>query len=161
VNIDEFWAVIEKGKDSDEPESIIKEELGNLSAEEIVSYQEHFDALFDKAYQWTLWGAAYVIGGGCSDDGFIDFRYGLISRGKDVYEKALENPDSLADLGSDAEIENELFGYVALEVHEEKIGKDMPRKDAEGIVEPTGEEWDFDNEDENNKRLPRLMKLFW
>ena len=102
MNIDEFWQVIEKGKESDEPEEIISEELKKLSPEEIISYQEQFDSLFDKAYRWDLWGAAYLIGGGCSDDGFMDFRYGLISRGRKVYEDALNNPDSLASLGEEA-----------------------------------------------------------
>jgi hypothetical protein len=36
-----------------------------------------------------------LINGGMSDDGFTDFRYWLISRGRDVYERALADPDSL------------------------------------------------------------------
>jgi hypothetical protein len=67
-----------------------------------------------------------TIGGGCSDDGFTDFRYGLISLGKNVYYKAIENPDSLVELGADIEIRNESFGYVAFEVYEEKSGTEMP-----------------------------------
>ena len=34
-------------------------------------------------YRWDMWAAAYLIGGGCSDDGFIDFRAGLIAQGLD------------------------------------------------------------------------------
>ena len=36
--------------------------------------------------------AAYLIGGGCSDDDFIDFRAGLMARGCDWYEKARPLP---------------------------------------------------------------------
>lgn len=32
-------------------------------------------------YRRDLWAAAYIIGGGCSDDSFIDFRAGLIAQG--------------------------------------------------------------------------------
>lgn len=48
-------------------------------------------------YRWELWAAAYLIGGGRSDDSFIDFRAGLIAQGRDWYDKAAASPDSLAD----------------------------------------------------------------
>ncbi|MCU7850366.1 MAG: DUF4240 domain-containing protein [Candidatus Thiodiazotropha sp. (ex Lucinoma kastoroae)] len=161
MNIDEFWKIIEKVKESDEPEEIVCEELKKLTPNEIASYQEHFDSLHEKAYQWSLWGAAYVIEGGCSDDGFMDFRYGLISKGKHIYENALNNPDSLADLGAFVEISNESFGYTAHEVYEEITGNEIPRKELTGSREPIGQEWDFEDEAENINRLPRLMKLHW
>ncbi|MBA4369242.1 MAG: hypothetical protein C0403_16570, partial [Desulfobacterium sp.] len=115
MDTQKFWKIIEKIKDSEEPEEAIKNQLNGLTPEEIVSYQEHFDAFFEKAYRWDLWGAAYIIEGGCSDDGFMDFRYGLISKGKEVYETSLKNPDNLADFDLEDEISNELFGYSALE----------------------------------------------
>jgi Protein of unknown function (DUF4240) len=52
---------------------------------------------FADSYDWGLWGAAYVIDGGCSDDGFDYFRAYLISRGRAVFEAAMADPDSLAD----------------------------------------------------------------
>ena len=51
----------------------------------------------DALYRNDLWAAAYLIGGGFSDDGFIDFRAGLIAQGRDWYNKAAAAPDSLAD----------------------------------------------------------------
>ena len=156
----QFWNIIEKVKDSEEAEEAIKSQLYDLTAEEIVSYQEHFDSFFENAYRWDLWGAAYIIEGGCSDDGFMDFRYGLISKGKEVYETSLNNPDNLADMDFEDEISNELFGYSALEVYEEKTGNEIPRKIFEQQDDPIGEEWDFDDEAENKKRLPRLSKKF-
>lgn len=162
MDINEFWKIIDLGKDSEEPAHSLKVELEKLTPEEIVSFQEHFDTLFDNAYRWNLWGAAYIIHGGCSDDGFIDFRYALISRGKDLYEKALQNPDSLSGLGDAAEelLDNELFGYVALEVYENKVGSEIPSNDSTSSDESMGEEWDFDDEAENTKRLPRLSSLY-
>jgi hypothetical protein len=156
----DFWTIIDKVKDSEEPEEDIKIQLDELNPEEVVSYQEHFDIFFENAYRWDLWGAAYIIEGGCSDDGFTDFRYGLISQGKDVYEAALINPDNLAEFDFENELSNELFGYSALEVYEQKTGNETPRKKFEQPDDPTGEEWDFDNENENIKRLPRLWKKY-
>lgn len=160
MNNDEFWDVIEQVKVSEEPEELLKTELEKLPPENIATFQNIFDSLFDDAYRWDLWGAAYLIGGGCSDDGFIDFRYGLISKGREVYERAIENPDTLAGLGEGQEIENEMFGYVAQEVYEEKTGNEIQRAMSK-YSNPQGEQWDFDDEDENLKRLPNLMKAYW
>ncbi|WP_412769018.1 DUF4240 domain-containing protein [Micromonospora zamorensis] len=44
-----------------------------------------------------MWAAAYLIGGGCSDDSFIDFRAGVIALGREWYERVLVSPDGLAD----------------------------------------------------------------
>lgn len=35
--------------------------------------------------------------GGCTDDGFMDFRTWLVAQGKEVYMAALKDPDSLVD----------------------------------------------------------------
>lgn len=161
MNIDTFWALIEPGKNAIEPEIEIAKQLQSLEPAELEAYQAHFDQFKNQAYRWDLWGAAYMIGGGCSDDSFIDFRYGLIAKGREVYEKALQNPDSLADLGADLEIENEAFGYVAQEIYTAKTGKDMPRHSARSSEEDMGEEWDFEDKDENLKRIPRLTAIYW
>src|SRR5205823_6840092 len=46
-----------------------------------------------RLYRHDMWAGAYLIGGGCSDDGFISFRARLIAQGRDWYKKA--SPDSL------------------------------------------------------------------
>src|ERR1700731_1618466 len=64
------------------------------------SFEAAFRRYLNMAYTWDLWGAASVIHGGCSDDGFEYFRRWLVLRGRDVYEDALADPDSLAQLNS-------------------------------------------------------------
>ena len=113
----------------------------------------------DLAYTWKLWGAAYMIGGGCSDDGFIDFRYGLIAKGQTVFEAAVRDPDSLVQLGTCIEIENEAFGYVAQTVYEDKTGDQIVRANASPKEGSMGEKWDFDNNAENAQQLPCLAAL--
>jgi hypothetical protein len=157
VNIDRFWSLIEAGKDADEPEEDLRAQLEALPPAEIVSFQEHFDTVFNQAYRWDLWGAAHLIEGGCSDDGFIDFRYALISRGRAVFERALKDPESLAQ---GEVVSDEAFGYVAQKVYQEKTGQRLPRKELASPAEPAGEEWDFDDDDETARRLPRLNARF-
>ena len=152
MNREQFWQIVAHGQEDEAPGELVRAALEKLPASEIAAYQQHFDALTDQAYRWDLWGAAYVIEGGCSDDGFTDFRYALISRGREVYEAALQNPDSLAavDICSD-----ELFGYVAGEVYEAKTGQAIALASNQA-AEPLGEQWDFDDKKEIRRRLPQL-----
>jgi hypothetical protein len=164
MTIDEFWSLLEGLPPGEDAEEELRKRLAPLDAGEIAEFQAHFDAQHARAYAWLLWGAATIIDGGCSDDGFIDFRYGLISRGRRVFEDALADPDSLADVASRDDdtgyIPNEGIGYVAAEVHEEKTGNEIPRRECDEPPDPTGEEWDFDDEALCAKRLPRLWAKF-
>jgi hypothetical protein len=162
MTLDEFWNLLE-GLPIASAADELKKRLQKLDPAPIAAYQNHFDRLHNQAYDWLLWGAAYIIDGGCSDDGFIDFRYGLISRGRQFYEAALANPDSLADVGStkdEAFIPNEDFGYVALEVYEAKTGNEMPREKTAQPSAPTGENWNFNDEALCAQMVPRLWARF-
>jgi hypothetical protein len=64
----------------------------------MVGFCNHFDSADVGAYTRSLWGAAYVMHGGCSDDSFSDFRATLISHGRTIYDAALADTESLADL---------------------------------------------------------------
>lgn len=157
MDINRFWAIIEPGKVDEEPAKSLRSRLQDLDPHELESFQHHFDLLVKAAYQWSLWGAAYVIEGGCSDDGFTDFRYALISRGRDVYERALVDPDVLADAPICGD---ELFGYVAMDVYETKTGRTMPCRTSGPRGMPGGERWDFRDLEENRRRLPRVTERF-
>jgi hypothetical protein len=54
-------------------------------AEEIVAAQQVLWDLMAESYTNPLWAAAYVINGGCSDDGFDYFRGWLIAQGREVF----------------------------------------------------------------------------
>ena len=72
-----------------------------------------------EAYRWDLWAAAYLIQGGCSDDGFEYFCDWLISLGKHRFEAALRNPDSLAEVIEDEDDEEgrEFEAFAAAVIH--------------------------------------------
>jgi Protein of unknown function (DUF4240) len=114
-----------------------------------------------RAYTWELWGAAYVIEDGCSDDCFRDFRAYLISLGRDPYEAALKSPDSLAPLVEDAETGDwENADDVAPEAYEDVTGEDIPSGDSDLSGRPRGEEWDDEQQDALVQRYPVLAARF-
>lgn len=172
MNSEHFWNIIDKSLLDSDPNTrmdTLKEILRKLTLEEIISFEVTFRSLLNKAYSWNLWGAAYVIHGGCSDDGFEYFRRWLISRGRIAYEAALNDPDSLAKLesepfGLDGVWEFEEFYYVALEVFEEKGGEGDVRDYSEieaGLdgTDPSGEPFE-DDEEYLAKHYPNLWKRF-
>src|SRR5262249_32430575 len=128
---DQFWQIIERAARSDhDPDAqmeALRMALRELSPEKIISFEVAFRRYLSEAYTWDLWGVAYVVNGGCSDDGFEYFRRWLVSKGRDVYEPALADPDSLAQLevrpGPDGVWEFEGIYYVAKQVFEEKGGE--------------------------------------
>lgn len=136
-----------------------------LSTEEVAAFQAAFDRKMADAYSWDLWGAAYLIHGGASDDGFDYFRCWLISRGQATYEAALADPDTLARLipdGSDEPLELEGLAYVAFGIWQQRTGlgpKDFPNAAATGSHEPKGEAFEEDD-DALSKRYPQLWARF-
>jgi hypothetical protein len=128
-----------------------------------------FDRMMSRSYSWDLWGAASVVHGGCSDDGFEYFRRWLISRGRATFEAALADPDSLASVdieaGVDGMFEFESIYYVAVEVYETATGNDV-RDEQDGDREcsdishgPSGTEFD-DSEDALTEQYPQLSALY-
>jgi hypothetical protein len=104
-----------------------------------------------------VWGAAFLMNGGCSDDGFRYFRDWLVSEGEAVFEAALDDPESLASKKPGAEFELESFGYVAAEVYEQMTDAEMPRGRAQESASPAGKAWE---ESDLPARFPRLAARF-
>ena len=162
MNRDDFWKLVEdagSGSDPYEQAEVIQTQLSSRSPEEIMDFERHMTELRSSSYTWNLWGAAYLINGGCSDDGFDYFRGWLITQGKAVFEKALEEPDSLADLPDhedDAECEDIL--YVANSAYEAVTGTVMPSIPIN--LPDLGDGWDFDEDAEMEKRYPKLFAKF-
>jgi len=163
-----FWEVIEnsnKGKK-------LEEELRKLSADEIFGYRYWWDYYQRQSYKQELWAVAYVVMGGCSDDGFDYFRFWLITRGKKVFMDAMENADSLCDefgpLKGGEYPEFEEADYIPMEVLEKKHGIDFYEYEANGSVD-YGEmpfpaiafEWNEDDEESIRKICPKTFDKWW
>lgn len=142
---------------------LIRRDLEKLPPPELVEFKSRFEEHMDRAFHWDLWGAASIMRGGCSDDGFEYFRAWLISRGQAVFEAALRNAESLSTQSSDDDFEFEDFIYVAVDVYEKKTGKDLyeelPVRILPGGMDPAGTRWS-DDSDGLERRFPVLWAKF-
>ncbi len=166
MTIEEFWKLIDDvnaaaGPNMDDKTEALRERLEALEAGEVADFQTRFDEQMARAYTWDLWAAAFIIDGGCSDDGFMDFRSSLLSMGRAFYEAALADAESLADVdvGIVGWLFYEGFAYPCSDVYSDKTGQAPPRTVAHPD-QPAGEEW---NEDEQvlKQRFPRLFAKYW
>ncbi|WP_167979811.1 DUF4240 domain-containing protein [Lentzea indica] len=113
-------------------------------------------------------GAAHLIRCGCSDDSFDYFRAYLLTQGRRVFESAVVNPDSLAGMallpdeyGSVGSCEDMLS--IAWDAHLAVTGEDLPDDAWERRERlPLDPDWDFDFDDEAEmrRRLPRLSAVY-
>ncbi|MEZ0112856.1 hypothetical protein ABH920_006880 [Catenulispora sp. EB89] len=173
----QFWHLVDQARDRvsdlDDAEAVAKEaqalfsalEVGDITAADQVLWQ-----LMADSFQDSLWAAAYVINGGCSDDGFDYFRGWLILQGRELFEQALRDPDSLAawpvvvraaQTGVDLECGSALV--MTARAFTAVAGGEIPACDA--IVYPDADpegEWsfEFDDAEEMNRRLPKLSALY-
>lgn len=165
----QFWRIIEKTRQGNHTnleryEESLAKNLRSLTPEEIIGFDAKITELTRRAYRWNLWDAAYLINGGCSDDGFSCFRLWLIAQGKQVYEEALLNPDLLADYINveDEECEFEAIISIAWNVWSERTGRsvdEFPVGEGETGGEPVGKSF-IENDPALAMLLPKLYQKF-
>ena len=142
-----FWEIIDtsyKQAQGDFQEQVLtlEEDLKAYTLQQIIEFDNRFRYFIDQAEDWKLWGAIYLIQGGCSDDSFMDFRGWLIAQGKNTFYNALEDPETLVDYDEDQIlVQWEGFAYVAPSLFQKLTKKEIPSTYAsEGDI--TGEEWE-------------------
>ncbi|HMP02612.1 MAG TPA: DUF4240 domain-containing protein [Gemmatales bacterium] len=166
---EQFWLLIDSARaacdgDRDVLNEQLEERLLDLDAGEIVAFQRILDELMDVSYRWDLWGVAYIVNGGCSDDGFVYFRGWLISQGRQAFEAALADPDSTLAALYEPDLvgmcENEGFLFVPHQAYESKTGRDLfedatlDHAHRAHDDEPAGEPWEEDDS-ELSQRFPK------
>ena len=175
-----FWAIINQSLAVAEAENddiaeqqetqfaALKAALLALDWQDIIAFENRFDQLHFASYRQDLWCAAYLMCGGCSDDGFDYFRYWLASRGEAVFQATLANTDSLADYpfvtADDDYYEFEDFAYVADGVFAEKFRSDLYeyadfRPEIPEIPEIKFE-WSDDDPESMKRICPKLFAKF-
>jgi hypothetical protein len=165
-----FWSILEsagQGGDGGHARNL-QRALTNLPPEDILGFYRCYEDLVDAAYGVDLWGAAYTINGGCSDDGFHYFRIWLVSMGRRIYTAALHDPDSLAEVVDPEEgpCEGDL-DHAARQAwlkktkrKEEELFEELSRLERRPGQDLEGEDWDYDDEEELRRRLPRLSRMY-
>lgn len=189
MDIDSFWKIIEECREEAhgraERLAWLKDELARRPVEEIVGFQVCLDRLCEQAFTWDLWAAADTIfGGWCSDDGFCYFRLWTVGLGQTTFERAVQDPDTLAEAPEVGRLagrsrgewgdhwpEWEELDYVAAEAYEQATqvsdefatfyeAVDALQSDDEVVRDPLGKRWDVRDEVEASRRLPQLSSRF-
>ncbi|MER6689183.1 DUF4240 domain-containing protein [Streptomyces minutiscleroticus] len=165
-----FWELVDTtreaaGGDPDEQADLLVERLVRSDPESVLDFARHFEARYNRAYTWDLWGAARILLGDDGDDAFDLFRCWLIGQGREVYERAVHDPDALAHLlaGFDEEVDGdgEELGYAADEAYEQLTGTVVPDLDLPPApAQPAGTALDLTDEAALARRLPRLWERF-
>ncbi|MBY0460946.1 MAG: DUF4240 domain-containing protein [Gemmataceae bacterium] len=175
MTLDEFWDHIRATKSpaARQHAKALTAHLATLPPDEIIDFAYYWSRMLAEAHHWRLWHAAYIINGGCSDDGFEYFRDWLVLQGRDVFETAVADPDTLADVVPQTRnVECEC--YPGRDAWFAATGKKLlndadwkafeAARDARHPSWPRwpklGERWDFGDRVEARKRLPRLAALF-
>ncbi len=162
---DQFWKIIQTTKDNssgdfEEQQEELAKELRKLTPDDIILFGNRFRYFRGQANTWELWGAIYIIHGGCGDDSFNDFREWVIGQGKDFYYKTIKDPESLVEIDTDKidEVEWEGLGYVHSTVFKELTGQEMEYLYKEK-QETTCVEWEEESDDLKNM-FPKLYANF-
>ncbi|GII29124.1 DUF4240 domain-containing protein [Planotetraspora mira] len=179
MNTDDVWRLVDQARSEldeetrDDAEAVARQMVALLSQRdpaEIVACEPPLWDLLTASYRADLWAAAYVINGGASDDGFDYFRGWLVAQGEAAYGQAIEDPDSLAGLpavlsahaqGDDLQGEDVLS--VAWHAYQAVTGEEPPPWSFSVRHPRLDPDWDFDFDDEKEmrRRLPRLTALFY
>lgn len=185
MDIDTFWNIVEGARaeaaEAGEPlDEVLVRQLADRPRQDLLEYAQRFGELHDTLYRWDVWAAAYLIGGGCSDDGFTDFRAGVIASGRTWFQRVTAAPDSLAahpdvagtpDAGQPCgTLFYEEMNYAAgtafkritspAESFHEALRDACPTGPETADEADMGEGFDFEDDEEMSRRLPRLAAMF-
>lgn len=95
-----FWRIVEAARTTSptarERLLAVDAALSKASRRELDAFDEALWAWFGALDRHDLWAAAETLMGGCSDDGFIDFRAWLLLQGRAAVLDVVRDPDVLA-----------------------------------------------------------------
>jgi hypothetical protein len=172
MTADEFWEHVAATKrdDADGHAAALTDRLAALPPDEIVDFEYWWVRSRAEAYRRDLWAAAYHANGGCSDDGFLDFRCWLILQGRDAFERVAADPNELADLVAGGTADGEFMcqcdpafrAWCRASGHTADAGVAFDAAYEARHPEPVpegdlGEPWDFNDPQQIQQRLPRFF----
>ena len=168
-----FWEIVDKSIKNSNNESgqmsFLVKKIEKLTPKEIIGFRLRTDKLLFDTYNSEMWCAGYIMNGGCSDDAFEYFRNWVISRGKEVYYGAKENPDNLISEYVEGKEYYDLedFWYVALTAFNKKTGKELYDYISDDFKTNEGNypQFEFTWEEEKPETIkaicPRLFEKMW
>jgi hypothetical protein len=102
MTLETFWKIIAEARHSnarasDIPDWLVQH-LSQYPEPEIIGFHLRLRECLHGSYDAQLWLGAVILLGGCSDDSFEYFRAWLIAQGKELFDEALRDTDSLASI---------------------------------------------------------------
>jgi len=149
MNEEQFWSIIEEVKESarndyERQYQNLAERLHNLNPQQIILFANRFRSFRGQSNNWKLWGAIYIIQGGCDEYSFKIFREWVIGQGEDFYYRVVKDPETLAELEKEFIEETSEFEGLELissKVFKELTGQEMPYLFQEGH-DTVGNKWE-------------------
>jgi len=174
ITEESFWELIntakKMGKEVMDQVRWIVLQLSKKPIKEIVKFDSILNGYLKKSYTADIWAAATIIMGGCNEDRFEYFRAWLLYLGREIYQDAIKNPETLIPFLR--EIKNDIpqleeLTFAASWAYEEKTGLDdgsyydlyehlagnMANQNLLQMV------WNME-ESVLSKKFPRLWKLY-
>lgn len=167
-----FWEIIEQSKEESRDFShqinLLINMLSLLEESKIIEFEYRFKEALSKSARYTILAAAKIINDYVSDDSFLYFRCRLIAEGKELFHKAIENPEVIAKSNiQELEFGGEEMLYITDHAFIMKFGEDtemeLPRDKAfdylnyDDGIEIEGENW---KEEELPSKYPELWKRY-
>ena len=130
---EDFWNLIDETnqlcptRDQESIMAVATDKLLKLSVNDILDFHMIQQEYLGAAYRNDLHAASEAMGATPSYDGLQAFIYWLISRGKEVFINAVNDPDTLADVPKTGEkIEFRSFGFAAYTAYSMKMDRIDP-----------------------------------
>ena len=185
MNEEQFWTLVETSgrqtQNKQDRERWLRTRLTLLRGHAIIDFEILLDATRRRVDTYTHWGALHRIIGFASTDSFFYFQPWLIGLGRDAFERIAASPDQLADIPEIRKLADlprpwpnavwpawESLNYVALYAYQHIAGEQVDVRDVihshgQHLLcdpEPSGIAWNFEDDTEVRRCLPRLHQLF-
>jgi hypothetical protein len=134
MDLESFWRAVsmardESGGEADRTAGVLLEVLVEQSIETILGFDRALYELIARSYTRQLWAAAFILNYGTSDDRFEYFVGWLIAQGQEIFEAALFEADSLADVvEAEGAAECESMLYTAQYAYERRTSQEIPTR---------------------------------
>lgn len=158
---DTFWELVASAVRADpiEHAAALEDALRDRKWFEVISFQSRFDDAARTANTSDVRAAALLVNGTDSEVAFRDLCRWLVARGKPIYLRGIENPDSLADALTGDPVDAFGIDRAALRAYEASTGMSDFYARLDRAPEPPAADLLL-SEAEARERFPRLSALY-
>ena len=127
---EECWEIVTKtpGETDSYRVQHIFRELRQKAPADLIDFEMFIGRQLRVLHSGALWRAAYLMCGGCSDDGFGDFKGWMLLRGRDFCSRCANDPEELStvEFGPEEYPACPEVSQAAAIIYQEKYGQKIP-----------------------------------